>query len=153
MTYGCETWTLTKTIVHKLQVAQRAMERKILGIKITDKIPNEEISVENQYTQHHKTHNEYKMEMGLDMWQECKTIGGQYAQQSGEWGKEEDLGADPKWDGKMTSWSGREQHGRELQKTESSGKNLRRATSSSGRTQPRYKVQGTYCYKTILPLY
>ena len=45
MTYGCETWTLTKTIVHKLQVAQRAMERKILGIKITDKIPNEEISV------------------------------------------------------------------------------------------------------------
>ena len=45
MTYGCETWTLTKTIVHKLQVAQRAMERKILGIKITDKIPNEEINV------------------------------------------------------------------------------------------------------------
>ena len=45
MTYGCETWTLTKTVVHKLQVAQRAMERKILGIKITDKIPNEEISV------------------------------------------------------------------------------------------------------------
>ena len=45
MTYGCEAWTLTKTIVHKLQVAQRAMERKILGIKITDKIPNEEISV------------------------------------------------------------------------------------------------------------
>ena len=30
------------------------------------------------------------------MWQECKTIGGQYAQQSGKCGKEEDLGADPK---------------------------------------------------------
>ena len=40
------------------------MERKILGIKITDKIPNEEISVKTKYTQHHKTHNEYKMEMG-----------------------------------------------------------------------------------------
>ena len=39
------------------------MERKILGIKITDKIPNEEISVKTN-TQHHKTHNEYKMEMG-----------------------------------------------------------------------------------------
>ena len=38
-------WTLTKKIVHKLQVAQRAMERKILGLKITDKIPNEEISM------------------------------------------------------------------------------------------------------------
>ena len=42
---GVLSGALTKTIVHKLQVAQRAMERKILGIKITDKIPNEEISV------------------------------------------------------------------------------------------------------------
>ena len=64
MTYGCETWTLTKTIVYKLQVAQRAMERKILGIKITDKIPNEEISVKTNILNIIKRHNEYKMEMG-----------------------------------------------------------------------------------------
>ncbi|GFS28002.1 endonuclease-reverse transcriptase [Elysia marginata] len=34
MTYGCQTWSLTKIIGNKLKVAQRAMERKILGIKI-----------------------------------------------------------------------------------------------------------------------
>ena len=39
MTYGCQTWSLTKNIGNKLKVAQRAMERKILGIKIKDKIP------------------------------------------------------------------------------------------------------------------
>ena len=31
----------------------------------------------------------------------------------------------------------------QIYETERSGKNLRRATSSSGGTQPRYKVQGT----------
>ena len=40
MIYGCETWTITKSIAHKLKVCQRAMERKILGIKLTDKTPN-----------------------------------------------------------------------------------------------------------------
>ncbi|GFS23790.1 endonuclease-reverse transcriptase [Elysia marginata] len=39
MTYGCQTWSLTKIIGNKLKVAQRAMEREILGIKIKDKIP------------------------------------------------------------------------------------------------------------------
>ncbi|CAG4950935.1 unnamed protein product [Colias eurytheme] len=32
MTYASETWTLTKHLVNKLQVAQRSMERAILGI-------------------------------------------------------------------------------------------------------------------------
>ncbi|GFR63494.1 endonuclease-reverse transcriptase [Elysia marginata] len=39
MTYRCQTWSLTKIIGDKLKVAQRAMERKVLGIKIKDKIP------------------------------------------------------------------------------------------------------------------
>ncbi|GFS06131.1 endonuclease-reverse transcriptase [Elysia marginata] len=39
MTYGCQTWSLTKIIGNKLKVAQRSMERKILGIKIKYKIP------------------------------------------------------------------------------------------------------------------
>ena len=39
MTYGCQTWSLTKALANKLRVAQRAMERKMLGIKIKDKIP------------------------------------------------------------------------------------------------------------------
>ena len=37
MTYGCETWKLTKALVNKLRVAQRAMERAMLGITLRDK--------------------------------------------------------------------------------------------------------------------
>lgn len=43
MTYGAETWTLTKEAVHKVQVAQRAMERAMLGIKLQDRVRNIEI--------------------------------------------------------------------------------------------------------------
>jgi hypothetical protein len=35
MTYGAETWTLTARLVHKFRVAQRAMERAMLGVSIT----------------------------------------------------------------------------------------------------------------------
>ena len=40
MTYGCQTWSLTKDIVNKMEVSQRKMERKMLGIKQIDRIPN-----------------------------------------------------------------------------------------------------------------
>ncbi|KAG7307782.1 hypothetical protein JYU34_006375 [Plutella xylostella] len=43
LTYGAETWTLTKTGMHKIKVAQRAMERTMLGISLVDRIPNVEI--------------------------------------------------------------------------------------------------------------
>ena len=43
MTYGCQTWTLTKDITNKIQICQRKMERKMLGIKLIDKIPNSTI--------------------------------------------------------------------------------------------------------------
>ncbi|GFR93877.1 endonuclease-reverse transcriptase [Elysia marginata] len=33
MTYGCQTWSMTKAVGQKLRVAQRAMERKMLGLK------------------------------------------------------------------------------------------------------------------------
>ena len=32
LTYGCQTWTLTKELVHNIEVWQRKMERKIIGI-------------------------------------------------------------------------------------------------------------------------
>ncbi|CAH2248728.1 jg17521 [Pararge aegeria aegeria] len=41
MTYGAETWTLIARLIHKLQVAQRAMVRAMLGISLRDKIRNE----------------------------------------------------------------------------------------------------------------
>ncbi|CAK1595505.1 unnamed protein product [Parnassius mnemosyne] len=40
LTYGCETWTLTKALREKLAVAQRAMERSMTGYKRQDKIRN-----------------------------------------------------------------------------------------------------------------
>ena len=118
------------------------MERKILGIKITDKIPNEEISVKTNILNiiKHITNTKWRWARHVARMQDNR-----WTIRTTEWqvGKGRRLGADPKWDGKMTSWSGREQHGRDLQKTERSRKNLRRATSSSGGTQPMFKVQGT----------
>lgn len=43
LTYGAETWPLTKEITYKIKVAQRAMERAMLGISLVDRIPNVEI--------------------------------------------------------------------------------------------------------------
>merc|ERR1711942_423048 len=36
MTYGCETWKLTKQAKNSLRIAQRAMERAMLGITLRD---------------------------------------------------------------------------------------------------------------------
>ncbi|CAG9133928.1 unnamed protein product [Plutella xylostella] len=41
MTYGAETWTLTVGLVHGFQVAQRAMEKAMLGVSLMDRIRNE----------------------------------------------------------------------------------------------------------------
>ena len=43
MTYGCQTWSLTKATTQRLRTAQRAMERKMLKAKWKDKIPCREI--------------------------------------------------------------------------------------------------------------
>lgn len=43
LTYGTETWALNKNIIQRFQVTQRAMERRILNIKLQDRITNTEI--------------------------------------------------------------------------------------------------------------
>nr|XP_032514272.1 uncharacterized protein LOC116767872 [Danaus plexippus plexippus] len=43
MTYGAEMWTLTVGLVHRFKVAQRAMERAMLGVFLKDKVRNEVI--------------------------------------------------------------------------------------------------------------
>ena len=43
MTYGCQTWSLNKQMTNKLRTAQWAMERKMLDLKLKDKIPCAEI--------------------------------------------------------------------------------------------------------------
>ena len=39
VTYGCQTWSLTKALVKKLETSQRAVERKMLNAKLKDKSP------------------------------------------------------------------------------------------------------------------
>ena len=41
--YGSQTWTFTKTQIQTIQVCQRRMERKLLGITLKDKMRNEEL--------------------------------------------------------------------------------------------------------------
>lgn len=40
LTYGAQTWSLTNTQKSDLKVCQRAMERSMLGIKLTDRVRN-----------------------------------------------------------------------------------------------------------------
>ncbi|CAH2217922.1 jg14812 [Pararge aegeria aegeria] len=42
MTYGSETRSLTMGLIRRLRVAQRAMERAMLGVSLRDQIRNEE---------------------------------------------------------------------------------------------------------------
>ncbi|GFR63732.1 RNA-directed DNA polymerase (Reverse transcriptase) domain containing protein [Elysia marginata] len=45
-----QTWSMTKAVGQKLRVAQRAMERKMLGLKLTDKISYKEIRNKTQFS-------------------------------------------------------------------------------------------------------
>ena len=43
ITYDCQTWSINKQLTNKLRTAQRAMERKMLNLKLQGKIPCSEI--------------------------------------------------------------------------------------------------------------
>ena len=64
MTYGCQTWSLNEQVTNKLRTAQRAMERKMLDLKLKDKIPCSEIRKKNKDNRYHRIHTETKVEMG-----------------------------------------------------------------------------------------
>ena len=50
MTYGCQTWSLTKASVKKLETSQRAMERRMLNVKLKDRIRNTTIRQRTRVT-------------------------------------------------------------------------------------------------------
>ena len=50
MHYGAQTCSLTKTQTSKSQTTQGAMERKIMGIRISDKISNSKLRSRTQST-------------------------------------------------------------------------------------------------------
>lgn len=45
--YGCQTWTYRKDQVAKLEICQRKMERKMLGLSLRDRIRNEELRIKS----------------------------------------------------------------------------------------------------------
>ena len=47
--YGCETWSINKQQMTKIRSMQRAMERKILQIKLKDKIPHRDIRKQTNF--------------------------------------------------------------------------------------------------------
>ena len=61
MTYGCQTWSLNKQMTNKLRTAQRAMERKMLDLKLKDTMLGNQ--KENKDYRYHRIHTETKMEM------------------------------------------------------------------------------------------
>ena len=50
MKYGYQTWSLTKALVKKLETSQRAMEMKMLNVKLNDKILNTTIRQRTRVT-------------------------------------------------------------------------------------------------------
>ena len=48
--YGCQTWSLTKALVEKLETSQRAMERRMLIVKLEDRIRNTTIRQRTRVT-------------------------------------------------------------------------------------------------------
>ena len=50
MTYGCQTWSLTKALVKKLETNQRTMERRMLNVKLKDRISNTTIRQRTRVT-------------------------------------------------------------------------------------------------------
>lgn len=50
ITYGCETWALTKLHREKLARCQRSMERSMLGLKLKDKVRNADIRHKTKLT-------------------------------------------------------------------------------------------------------
>ena len=49
-TYGCQTWSLTKAVVKILERIQRAMGRKMLNVKLKDRIRNTTIRQRTRMT-------------------------------------------------------------------------------------------------------
>ena len=61
MTYGCQTWSLIKQTTRKLRTAQRAVERKMLDLKLKDTmLGNQKKNKDHRY---HRIHTETKVEM------------------------------------------------------------------------------------------
>lgn len=82
LTYGAETWTLTVGLVHKLKVAQRAMERAMLGVSLKDKIRNEIIRERTKTTDIARRVSKLKWQWAGHV---CRRTDGRWSRRVLEW--------------------------------------------------------------------
>ena len=195
ITYGCQTWSLTKALVKKLETSQAAMGRKMLNDKLKDRIRNTIIRQRTRVTdivltdRIHNTIIRQRTRVTDIVLKDriCNTIirqrtrvtdivlkdrirntiirqrtrvtdivqyvtnvkwkwaahitqmqGNRRTIRSTEWQVKgvRSVGR-PNVTGEMTLWGNRERYGQGQQRTEKVGGLWRRATSCSGRTQPR----------------
>ncbi|KAJ0184012.1 hypothetical protein K1T71_000435 [Dendrolimus kikuchii] len=82
LTYGAETWTLTAGLVHKFQIAQRAMERAMLGVSFMDKIRNEDIRKRTKVTDIARKISKLKWQWAGHI---CRRTDGRWSKRVLEW--------------------------------------------------------------------
>ncbi|CAH2218499.1 jg3196 [Pararge aegeria aegeria] len=85
MTYGAETWKLTVDLIHKFKVAQRAMERAMLGVSLRDRIRNDEIRRRTKVTDIAQRINKLKWQWAGHV---CRRTDGRWAILVLEWSRE-----------------------------------------------------------------
>lgn len=82
MTYGAETWPFTAGLVHKFAVAQRAMERAMLGVSLADKIRNEIIRQRTKVADITQRISSLKWQWAGHV---CRRMDGRWAKKTLEW--------------------------------------------------------------------
>ena len=155
ITYGCQTWSLTKALVKKLETSQAAVDRKMLNDKLKDRIRNTIIRQRTRVTDivltdrihntiirqrtrvtdivQYVTNVKWKWAVNI-----ARMKDNRWTLRSTEWQIKgvRSVGR-PNDTGEMTLWGNRERYGQGKQRTEKDGGLWRRVTSCSGRTQPR----------------
>ncbi|KAJ0169495.1 hypothetical protein K1T71_015082 [Dendrolimus kikuchii] len=76
------TWTLTAGLVHKFKVAQRAMERAMLGVSLMDKIRNEDIRKRTKVTDIARKISKLKWQWAGHV---CRRTDGRWSKRVLEW--------------------------------------------------------------------
>ena len=152
MTYGCQTWSLTKATTQRLRTAQRAMERKMLKAKLKDKIPCREIRAKTNIKDVVKFAAKQKWKWAGHV---ARLNDNRWTKRITDWqNMAKDHEVDRWRDGETTSCRWKESLGAEMPDSETTGDVMRRATSCSGWTEPRYngifqwlKVKSRYLIK------
>ncbi|KAG6938809.1 hypothetical protein G0U57_005271, partial [Chelydra serpentina] len=124
MLYGSETWALTKREEQWLLVAERAMERAMLGISLLDRIPNEIIRERSSVKDIVMESRHNKMRWAGHT---ARLTDNRWTAIIAEWYPREQKRPPPvglQEDGKMTSLNVSDERGEERQECEKNGRHV-----------------------------